>query len=71
MAFARIQESAGTSVQIYVNRSQHEQFVQFAPCNENFVFEKVEHGILEDNLVKLPPFEYAAIICQNPNKTKK
>lgn len=71
MAFARIQETAGTAVQIYVNRSQHEQFVPFAPCSENFVYEKTEHGTLEDNLIKLPPFEYAVVVCQNPDKIKK
>ncbi|MDE5754185.1 MAG: glycoside hydrolase family 13 protein [Oscillospiraceae bacterium] len=70
MAFARIQETAGISVQIYVNRSQHEQHVEFKPCSENFVFDQVERGVLEENFVKLQPFDYAVIVCRNPEKIR-
>ncbi len=70
MAFARYQESAGVAVQIYVNRSQHEQQVEFHPYSEKFVYDKTEHGLLEDNFVKLHPFEYAVIICRNPDKIR-
>ena len=71
MSFARTQDSAGVDVQIYVNRSQHEQQVAFQPCHENYTVDKIEHGILEDNLVKLPPFDYAVIVCRNPDKIRK
>ena len=71
MAFARYHETAGIAVQIYVNRSQHEQYVEFCPYSDKFVYDKTEHGILEDNLVKLHPFEYAVIICRNPDKNRK
>ncbi|MDE5737812.1 MAG: glycoside hydrolase family 13 protein [Oscillospiraceae bacterium] len=70
MAFARIQETAGISVQIYVNRSQHEQHVNFQPCSEKYIYEKTEHGLLEDNFVKLQPFDYAVIVCRNPEKIR-
>ena len=71
MAFARHQESAGIAVQIYVNRSQHEHHVEFQPYAENYVLDKIERGTLEENIIKLPPFEYAVIVCRNPEKIKK
>jgi len=68
MAFARVLESAGVSVQIYVNRSQHEQYVNFSPVSDNFLYHRTEHGTFEDNTVKLAPFDYAVIICRNPDR---
>ena len=67
MAFTRYLESAGEAVQIYVNRSQHDQQVEFQPY-ENYTVDKVEHGILEDNLVKLQPFGYAVIVSHKPRE---
>jgi len=71
MAFARYQDSAGIAVQIYINRSQHEHHVEFHPYAENYILDQIEHGTLEENMIKLPPFEYAVIVCRNPEKIKK
>ncbi len=68
MAFVRYYETAGVAVQIYVNRSQHEQWIPFQPFQESYLFDKAEHGLMEENTVKLPPFGYAALICQKPGR---
>ena len=64
MAFARYYESAGVTVQIYVNRSGDEQWVPFAPFQSECTLERIEHGVLEEDTVKLPPYGYAAIVCK-------
>ncbi len=63
VAFTRYLESAGEAVQIYINRSQHDQHVHFQPF-QDFTFDKVEHGTLEDQTIKLTPFNYAVVICR-------
>jgi len=64
MAFVRVQEIAGTAVQIYINRSPHEQTVTFAPWNENYAYEKTERGLLSDNTLTLGAFDYAIVVCK-------
>ena len=62
MAFARYHDNR--AVQIYVNRSGQEQYVEFVPCSEHFAAECVEHGELtHDGRVRLAPWGYAAIVC--------
>ncbi len=70
MAFARIHEGAGYAAQIYVNRSEHEQHVQFQPWRDDYFPSQVERGILEDNIVKIPPRDYVVIVCRCKPKLK-
>ncbi len=67
-AFARVQKTAGVAVQIYVNRTEHEQSVEFRPWREDYVPEGTERGVLENGCVKIAPYDYAAVICRDPEK---
>ena len=64
MAFARYHESAGVTVQIYVNRSGQEQRVPFSPVFPDYELERIEHGTIEGDTIQLPPYEYAFIVCR-------
>ncbi len=71
MAFARVLKSAGSAVQIYVNRTQHEQLVPFAPWKESYTFTSMERGELADGSVKIQPFDYAAAVLTEPKNQKR
>lgn len=71
MAFVRVLETAGSAVQIYVNRTQHEQLVPFAPWREGYALTSMERGELTEGFVKIQPFDYAAAVLENPLKNKK
>ena len=64
IAFARTHEGSGFAVQVYVNRSEHEQRVQFCPWKENYRLSGVERGTIEGDTVYLAPFDYAVIVCR-------
>ncbi len=68
MAFARVQKTAGVAVQIYVNRTEHEQSVEFKPWREDYVYAETERGALENGCVKVAPYDYAVIVCTDPSK---
>ncbi len=63
MAFARVQEASDSAVQIYVNRTEHEQLVEFRPWREDYAVETTERGTLEGTALKVEPYDYAVVIC--------
>ncbi len=71
MAFARIQKTAGVAVQLYVNRTEHEQSVDFAPWREDYTVSSVERGTLGNGTVKIAPYDYAVIVCVDPEKQER
>lgn len=64
MTFARGYASAGVAVQIYVNRTPHEQHLPFIPVQKNYAFDKTEHGVFDGKLVHVQPYDYAVIVCK-------
>ena len=70
MAFARHYKSAGIAVQIYVNRTDHEQQVGFVPFAEGYAAEKLERGTLENHIVHVAPFDYTVIVCRDMTKNQ-
>ena len=68
MAFARLHESAGLAVQIYVNRSEQEQTLPFAPWNSQYAPSKIERGSLEHGTVRIAPYDYTVIVCRDTTK---
>ena len=68
MGFCRVQKTAGVAVQVYVNRSEHEQEVALAPWREDYVMDAVERGHVEGSTLRIPPHDYAAIVYLDPEK---
>ena len=64
IAFARTHEGSGYAVQLYVNRTEHEQHVQFTPWKENYRLSGIERGTMEGDSIRLAPFDYAVIVCR-------
>lgn len=68
MAFARIHESAGISVQIYVNRSAQVQEVDFHPWREDYKVSYIERGEFEHEKIRIEPYDYIVLVCRDENK---
>ena len=63
MAFARVQSTAGVAVQIYVNRTEHEQTVDFQPWDNAYAYASTERGTLSGNTLTIGAYDYAVIVC--------
>ena len=64
MAFVRVQTTAGVAVQVYVNRTEHEQTVAFTPWQEGYAYECMEHGTLSDSTLTIGAYDYAVVVCR-------
>ncbi len=63
-AFARVREADGTAVQIYVNRSPHEQTVELTPWNEKYSVAQIRRGGTENCCLKIGGYDYAVVVLK-------
>ena len=57
-------------MQIYVNRTEHEQTLEFQPWNADYVYDFTERGSLDGNTLTIGAYDYAVVVCRDPSKQR-